>query len=147
MGKGNWIPYSQARYVNPDTYVNQVYVDLSSWVDEDDFDSREAYEVLKFEIHSSLSESFSPSRRWSDKDYVLSESRHTIIVMDSDADLHHQGIGVVVNPEAYERGYGSLAERSTEATFRKIVKALRKHFPNQVYVRTSAWTSSLLKDD
>jgi hypothetical protein len=157
MGRGNWTPDHPARHHNPDTFRNQLYVEIVD-LDEDkheDFIVEEAYDTLKEVLADCLPGSFSkvedrrPSR-WFGGGFAVDTAalfwnRQVLVVWDTQGDTYHQGVGVVVNPEAYEYGYGGLGEIAAHFTFERIKEALLKAYPGKVSVRTSAWTSAKLE--
>lgn len=145
MGRGNWTP---TKFVsNPGTFSNQVYVDLGS--EEEDYDDTGSYGELKECIEQALSSpTWDPpsflelSRHYSRDTKVLFCNQHVLVVWDTQGESHHQGVGVVVNPDAYQDGFGGLAERTAALTFDRILKALCDTYGRNVSYRTSAWTST-----
>lgn len=155
MGKGNWRPDHPARHVNPDTFRDQLYVTILEIEDTDDEDLIEiAYDYLKEVVGKALPDSFMPAPKDGRRDWfgggfgvdtgTIFWNRQVIVCWDTQGDTYHQGVGVVVNPDAYTYGYGGLAEKAAAATFERIKKALLQAYPS-VSVRTSAWTSAKLE--
>lgn len=152
MGKGNWRPCRPARHYNPETFGDQLYVQLLSVEEAEDTNSLDRFDVIET-LHLVLEEAV-PSCLLHDKQpFSLSLSRdercllwnrHVLITVDTDSDIHHYGIGVSVNPQAYQYGYGGLAEKSASMIFEKVKQRLLAAYPNNVSVRTSAWTSARL---
>ncbi len=157
MGRGNWMPDNPARHSNPDTFRNQLYVEVMEYDGEDppdDFLVTEAYDILKTVLEECLPESFLKADRRQNSNWfgggfavdteALFWNRQVLVTWSTRDDVYYQGVGVVVNPDAYEGGYGGLAERAAADTFERIKKALLRAYPNRVSVRTSAWTSAKL---
>jgi hypothetical protein len=157
MGRGNWTPDHPARHHNPNTFRDQLYVEILDLDDEqhEDFIVDEAYDTLKEVIANCLPESFMRAeerrkQRWFGGGFAVDTAalfwnQQVLVVWDTQGETYHQGVGVVVNPEAYEHGYGGLAERAAADTFQRVKKALLEAYPGKVSVRTSAWTSAKLE--
>jgi len=154
MGRGNWMPDNPARHHNADTFRDQVYVEILDLEDDkhEDFIVEEAYDTLKEILGDALPDSFSPcddrrSRDWFGGGFAVDTralfwNRQVLVVWDTRGETWGQGIGVIVNPDAYQYDYGGLAEQAAAKTFAKVKAALLAAYPNKVSVRTSAWTTA-----
>jgi hypothetical protein len=154
MGKGNWRPMTPASGYNPDTFRDQLYVNLGLDDEPDDdlnqmrfddfvIDALRAFLPESFEYVPRNSKDRYPGIAYSDRDSILVYRNSQVLIMvDGDGDLMHLGVGVVVNPKAYEYGYGGLAERAAARTYEYLKKSLVTEF--DVSIRTSPWTSAAL---
>lgn len=72
---------------------------------------------------------------------IIAYNEQAIIVVDTQGDWWHQGIGVIVNKSAYNNGYGALAEMYATAFASALFDHLHKVYSGRVSIRCGAWTS------
>lgn len=153
------MPDHPARAWNAETFRDQLYIEILDVNDEHEYYIvDEARDTFKEILRDALPSSFVTSRDRDNSNWFghgfsvdtgsLFSNHQVIVTWDLSGETWNQGVGVVVNPLAYsgDRQYGGLAERAAALTFERIKKVLLAAYPNKVRMRTSAWTSALLKE-